>query len=127
MSHQNFVLISSFFFVFFFISHICKFSRKMPTSTPIKLKLGIHKGLIKVHPCGWNLIKIYGVMTNFLHKNRLKVCHIYKVNRWKELVETRHVNGVTIIGVSFVIQKESEKDHRDMTQNKLVSKLRERI
>ena len=43
----------------------------MQTHTPIKLKLGTHKGLIKVHPrtnFGWNLIKIYRVIINLSHK-----------------------------------------------------------
>jgi len=72
--------------------------------TPIKLKLDTHKGLLKVHlhiNLDWNPIKIYGVMIDFLCKRRLKVCHAYRVNRWKELVETWHVGGVTIVGVPF--------------------------
>jgi len=31
----------------------------------------------------------------------LKVCHTYRVNQWKELDETWHIDGVTIIGVPF--------------------------
>ena len=72
--------------------------------TPIMLKLGTCEELIKVHLCtnfGWNPIKIYGVVIDFLHKRRLKVCYAYRVNHWKELDETRHVGGVTIVGVPF--------------------------
>ena len=32
---------------------------------------------------------------------RLKVCHDYRVNRLKELVETWHVDGVSIASVPF--------------------------
>ena len=67
-----------------------------------------HKGIIKVHlhiNFGLNMIKIYGVMIDFSHKRRLKVCHSYRVNHWKELVETLHVHGVAIIGVPFCVWK----------------------
>jgi len=40
-------------------------------------------------------------MIDFSYKNRSKVCHAYRVNRWKELVETWHVDGVIIVGVPF--------------------------
>jgi len=66
--------------------------------------VGTRKGLIKTHlhtNFGWNLIKIYGVMIDFLCKKRSKVCHAYRVNHWKELDETWHISGVTIIGVPF--------------------------
>jgi len=35
----------------------------------------------------------------------------------KELVDTWHVDEVTTIGVPFVVERNQEKDHRDMTQN----------
>jgi len=72
------------------------------THTPIKLKLGTRKGLIKAHlrtNFGWNPIKIYEGMINFLPKKRSKVCHAYGVNHWKELDETWHKGGVTIVRV----------------------------
>jgi len=72
--------------------------------TPILLKLGTHKGLIKAHLLtnfGWNLIKVYGVMINFSCKKRSKVCHAYRANHWKESDETWHVGRVTIVGVPF--------------------------
>jgi len=31
-----------------------------------------------------------------------KACHTYRVNRRKELVETWHLDGVTIVGMPFV-------------------------
>ena len=40
-------------------------------------------------------------MIDFLRTRRLKVCHAYGVNHCKELVETWHVDGVTIVGVPF--------------------------
>jgi len=60
---------------------LCIFDHKMRTHTLIKLKLGTHKGLIKAYlHFGWNPIKIYVVMIDFLCKKRLKVCHAYRVN-----------------------------------------------
>ena len=50
-------------------------------------------------------------MIDFSCENRLKVWHAYKVNHWKELDETWHVNGVTIVGVPFCGRK---KDYGDM-------------
>jgi len=80
------------------------------------LKLGRRKGLIKVHlrtNFGRNPIRIYRVMINFLHKKRSKVCHAYRVKRWKKLDETWHVGGVIIIGVDFcglegIVRKSTE-------------------
>ena len=50
-------------------------------------------------------------MIDFLRKKWLKVCYTYRVNHLKELVETWHVDGVTIVGVPFCglkgIQKET--------------------
>ena len=40
-------------------------------------------------------------MNNFLCKERSKVYHAYKVNHWKELVETWHLDGGTIVGLPF--------------------------
>ena len=67
---------------------------------------------------GWNLIKIYGVMIDFSCEKRSKVCHTYRVNHWKELDETWHVVGVTIVEVSFCgLKWIRRKDHGDMTLN----------
>jgi len=102
----------SFFLIFFFILHTLYFHHKMQMHTLIELKLDIHKGLIKAHlhtNFGWNPIKIYGVMIDFYIKMS-KVCHAYRVNYRKELVETWHVDGVTIVGVPFVVWKESIKN-----------------
>jgi len=83
--------------------------------TPIELKLGAQKGLIKAHLCtnfGWNPIRIYGVMIDFLCEKG----HAYRINHCKELDETCYVDGVTIVGVLFLWFKMSwGKDHRDMT------------
>ena len=49
------------------------------------------------------------------------------VNHWKELDETWHVDGVTIVGVPFCSLNKSEKDHRDMTQNPISVKLHDQI
>jgi len=48
-------------------------------------------------------MKIYRVMIDFLCKKRLKVFHAYRVNHWKELDETWHVGGVTIVGVPVAV------------------------
>ena len=51
----------------------------------------------------------------FFALNYATVCHAYRVNRLKELVETRHVDRIIITGVPFLWFQ--EKDHGDMTQN----------
>jgi len=68
---------------------------------PIELKLGTHK--VKAHLCtnfDWNPMKIYGVMKDYPHKIRSKVCHAYRVNCLQEIW---HVDGVTIGAVLFVV------------------------
>jgi len=40
-------------------------------------------------------------MIDYSCKERLKVCHAYRVNHWKELDEAWHVGGVIIVGVHF--------------------------
>ena len=40
-------------------------------------------------------------MADYLHKELSMVCQAYRVNCWKELVETWHADEVTIIGVPF--------------------------
>jgi len=74
--------------------------------TPIQLKHGTSKRLIKAHlhtKFDWNPVKVYGVMIGFLCTKRSKVCHAYRINHWKELDETWYVDEVTIIGVPFVV------------------------
>jgi len=66
-------------------------------------------------------------MIKFSRKKRLKVCHAYRVNRWKELVETLHVDGLIIVGVPFVILNESGKRPQRYDTTQTVSKLRNRI
>ena len=88
------------------------------------------KGLLKhtaVPIFGWNPIKIYKAIIDFLYEKRSKICHTYMVNHWKELDETWHVDGVTIVGVPFCSLNKSEKDHRDMTQNPISVKLHDQI
>ena len=92
------------------------FDHNLWMHTHIKLKRGTCEGLIKMHLHTLNLIKIYGVIINFLPKKRSKVCHTYKVNCWKELDETWDVSGVTIVGVPFVVWKESRKKTTGMIQ-----------
>jgi len=101
MSKQSFEI-----FLCCFISHTLHFwpYSNFQTHAPIQLKLSTRKGLIKAHlrtNFGWNPIKIYGVIIDFLRKKRSKVCHAYRVNRWKELDESWHVGGVIIVGVPF--------------------------
>ena len=71
MSEQSFKMISSFYSYSSFFT-LCIFGHNLQTHTPIQLKHGKHKGLIKAHlhtNFGWNLIKIYRVMIDFSHKN----------------------------------------------------------
>jgi len=62
------------FLLFYSLSSLCTlciFNHNLRTHTPIKLKLGTRKGLIKVHlrtNFGWNLITICVVMIDFLLK-----------------------------------------------------------
>ena len=80
-----------FFFVFFLLSTsfrtIYKICHKMRTRSPIKLKCDILKGLIKANlniKFGRNLKNMHRVMTDYLRKIRLKVCHAHRVNPLKE-------------------------------------------
>ena len=50
-------------------------------------------------------MKIYEFIIDFSHK-KSKVYHAYRVNHLKQLVETWHVNGVTIVKVPFMVGKE---------------------
>ena len=113
---NNFLIFFSFcssFLLLLRFTH-CIFAHKMRTHTPIKL---IYiKGLLK-HISVPILDKDLQSYDQFLHKRRLKVCHAYRVNCWKELVETWHVDGVTIVGVPFCGFKDSENDHGDIMQN----------
>jgi len=63
--------------------------------TAINLKLSTNKEIFKAHFCtkfGWNLIKIYGVMINLLHKkSRLKD---------KPMEEIWHVDGLTSVKIT---------------------------
>jgi len=78
------------FFVFCFILHTSIFCYKAQMHVPIKLKLGTHKGLAKVHLCtnfGGNSLGIHGVIKNYSHKIKSKARHTYRVNRLQEWVE----------------------------------------
>jgi len=44
-------------------------------------------------------MKIYGVMKDYSHKIRSKICRAYRVNRLKKWAEIWHVVGVTIRAV----------------------------
>ena len=55
--------------------------------TRIGLKFDTHEGLIKADLStnfGRNLMKIHGVMTDYVRKIRSKVCHTYRVNPLEE-------------------------------------------
>ena len=88
MSKQSFVLISSFFSSYsssFRTLH--KIRHKIRMCARIGLKFGTLKGLIKADlrtNFGRNPMNIYGVMTDYLHKLRTKVCHAYRVNPLEE-------------------------------------------
>ena len=91
MSEQNFVLISLFFSS---SSSAFRTLRKIRHKTrmraQIELKFGTLKRLIKVDLStnfSRNPMNIHGVITNYLHKIRSKVCHAYSINPWEECVE----------------------------------------
>ena len=71
---------------------------------PIRLKFGTRQGLIEVDLStnfSRNLMDIHRVMTDYLHKINLKVCHAHTVNLLKERTENCYVDRVTIVGVPF--------------------------
>ena len=71
---------------------------------------------------------IYGVTIDFARKRRSKVCHAYRVNHWKELDDTWHVGGVTIVGVLFCGLKGIRKETTEIWhKTQPVLKLRDRI
>ena len=106
--------VSFFFFLFFVFLHTYKNRYKTRTHARIKLKLGTQNRRIKknlrtnfsANP------KISGVKTICSHKTRSICCHAYRVNHFEEWVEIWHVDGVNIIGVPFVVWKESGKRPR---------------
>ena len=69
MSEQTFVLISSFFFSSSSFRTLRKIRHKTRMRTPIRLKFGTLKGLIKADLStnfGRNPMNIHGVMTNYV-------------------------------------------------------------
>ena len=83
-SEQIFVLISSFSSSF---PTLRKIRHKTRMRAPIGLKFGTLKELIKKDlntNFGRNLMNIHGVMTNYLRKIRLTVCHDHRVNPLEE-------------------------------------------
>ena len=98
-SEHNFALISSFFSSSYSsyssssstssFRKLRKIRHKTQMRARIGLKFGTLKGLIKADLCtnfGRNPmnIHIHGVMTDYLHKIRSKVCHAYRVNPLEE-------------------------------------------
>ena len=85
----------------------------------IGLKVGTLKGLIKADLCtnfGRNPMNIHGVMSDYLHKIRSKVCHAYRVNSFEESVENCYVDGATHRRSAFLwFERNRDKDHGDMT------------
>ena len=88
-SKQNLILICSFFSSTLFCT-LRKIHHKTRMRARIGLKFGTLKGIIKADLCtnfSRNPMNIHGVMTNYLRKIRLKVCHAYRVNPLEESVE----------------------------------------
>ena len=86
-SEQNFVLISLFFSSTSSFRTLRKIRHKTRMHAPIGLKFGTLEGLIKANLStnfGRNPIDIHGVMIDYSHKIRSKVCHAYRVNSLKE-------------------------------------------
>ena len=87
MSKQSLVLISLFSSSSSSFRTLHKSRHKTQMRAWIGLKFGKLKGLIKADLCtnfGRNPMNIHGVMTDHLHKIRLKVCHAYRVNPLEE-------------------------------------------
>jgi len=102
----NLLLLLLLLFAHYYISH------KMQTHTSIKLKCGMHKGIIKTNLStnfDLNLLKIYRVMKNYLHSIRSKgLLHLQDKLLWGmswNLACT--VDGVTIVGMPFLVWKKS--------------------
>ena len=97
----------------------------------IGLKFGTLKGLIKADlrtNFGRNPMNIHGVITDYLHKIRSKVCHAYRVNPLEESVENWYVDGATIVGVPFCgLKGIGEKTIEIWHKTQPVSKLRDRF
>ena len=86
-SEQKFVLISSFFSSSTSFCTLCKIRRKTRMHVPIGLQFGTLEGLIKADLStnfGRNPMDIHGVMIDYAHKKRSKVCHAHRVNTLKE-------------------------------------------
>ena len=85
-SEQHFVLISSFFSSTSFRT-LRKIRHKTRIRAPIGLNFGTLEGTIKADLStnfGRNPMNIHGVMTDYVHKIRSKVCHAYRVNHLEE-------------------------------------------
>jgi len=95
-----------FFLIFNLFAHL-----ETLTLAWIKLKFGTQNRHIKLNlrtNFGVNLmIKISGVMTNCL-----KSFHTYRVNHFKEWVETWHADGVTIVRVPIQTSKWIKNRHQ---------------
>ena len=86
MSEQNFILISSFFSSTSFHT-LRKIRHKTRMRVPLGLKVGTLEGLIKADlstNIGRNPMNIHGIMIDYSHKIRSKVCHAHRVNPLKE-------------------------------------------
>jgi len=58
-------------------------------------------------------------LLNFFVQKRLKVCYAIRINCQKELVATWHIDGITIVGVSFrSFKRNQEKDNGDSYDTK---------
>ena len=72
-------------FLLIFLFHtLCKIHQML---TPLKLKFGTLKGIIKANlgtKFGENLIKIHGVTINYSYKIISNFCHTYKINRFEK-------------------------------------------
>ena len=130
-SEQNFVLISSFSSSTSSFRTFRKIHHKTRMRAPIGLKFGTLEGLIKANLStnfGRNPMNIHRVMTDYVRKIRLKVCHAYRVNHLEEWVENWYVDGVTIVGLPFCGLKRIEiKTMEIWHKTQPVSQLRNRF
>ena len=106
-------------------SHLCSFEISYPIEIKFLAEVPTYLKLIKLKLMDLlkvlanfraNPMKIYEVISNFSCETRLICCHAYRVNCFEELVE-----GVTIVGVPFMVSNKVCIDIWNQTQP--VSKL----
>ena len=58
---------------------------------------------------GINLINIEGIISGFIHKSQLNLCHAYRVNRFEEQAENWFVARLNIRGVPYSLARACDR------------------